>query len=176
MRGSGRCWAVCRPTRARGPSKDVSSMNDPQNIICRENQETYLNEADPVFMVNIMWHEDLWHPRHVLVKVIHVLNLHGIEERVRLREIRGTTEAIGWREHRRCLLCPTEHPHTANAGGTRGHSTSVLVARLPVWRRGSRQRRRSTGRIDHARDTTGDGTGVRRWITGSVPVRPTRKG
>ena len=75
-----------------------------------------------------MRHEDLWHPWHVLVKIVHVLDLHGIEERVRLREIRGTTEAIGWREHRRWLLYPTEHRATANVGGPRGHSTRVLEA------------------------------------------------
>ena len=172
MRGSGRWWAACRPTRARGPSKPIRQRPIPKKIWPKPG--AHLNEADPVFMVNIMRHEDLWHPRHVLVKVVHVLDLHSVEERIRLCEIRGTTETVGWRKHLRWVLCPTEHRATANVGGPRGHSARILVGRLSVWRRGcSWKRRCSTGMrawrgIDRARDTTG----VRRWITGPVPVRP----
>lgn len=117
-------------------------------------------------MVNVMRHKDLWHPWHILIEVVHVLDLHGIEECVRLREVRGTTETIGWRQHRR-LFWSTERRPTANARGPR-ERIRVLVARLPVGRGCPGKRRRSTGTGERWRIGARDTARVGRRGTGSV--------
>jgi len=48
--------------------------------------------------------EHLGHPWHIFVKVIHILDLHDLEESVRLREVRGAAEPVRWGEHRRGLI------------------------------------------------------------------------
>jgi hypothetical protein len=60
-------------------------------------KKPYLDEADPVFMVDIMGYKHLRHPRHIIKEVIHVLDLHSVEEGVRLSQICGTAEPIRWR-------------------------------------------------------------------------------
>ena len=48
-------------------------------------------------MVDIMRYKHLRHPWQILIEVVHVLDLHSVEESVRLSQIGGTTEPIGRR-------------------------------------------------------------------------------
>jgi hypothetical protein len=167
MSGSRRRLAACRPMPWQGPSGEKLSGKSRK---LQKDERTHLDKADPVFVITIVRDEHLRHPRHVIIKVIHVLDFHRIEESIRLRKIGRTTEPIGWRQHRLRLWSWERHATT----DVRGSPVGILEPpRLPaVRRRCSGKRRRRTGtRVlwgvgSRGRDGAGDG----RWGARSVPI------
>lgn len=114
-------------------------------------------------MVDIVRHEHHRHLWHILIKVVHVLYLHGVKESVRLSEIRRAAEPIRWRQHRRRLLQSSERRASTDVWGARD-GIAIREARLPIIRgRCARERRWGTraGGVGsgHGRCRTGPGPG-----------------
>ena len=57
-------------------------------------RRTYVHKADPVLVVDIVRDEHKRHAWDDLEEVVHVLDFHDLEVRVRLREIRRAREAL----------------------------------------------------------------------------------
>jgi hypothetical protein len=88
-------------------------------------QIPYLDEANPIFMVYIMRHKHHRHLWHIIIKVVHILDLHGVKERVRLRQVGGAAEPIRRRQQR--LIGSTKKCASADVRGT-WHTVEARLA------------------------------------------------